>query len=107
MIAKELRDFREGMDGDVCRVLNAPYEIPRHRRGQARSSYHDVNMLGLSRKKHRGLTGGVAASNDNDVLSTAHLRFNRRGTIINANPFVALQIGQGQLPVPGSTCNDH
>src|SRR5437588_12763345 len=65
-------------------VIDAAYEIARHRFGKpVRSNQHGY-INSVLREKHRRLTSRVPSTDDDHLLAFAELRFHRRCEVVDA-----------------------
>src|SRR6202030_2603986 len=77
---------------DVRRRLDALDQIARHAGAKAAAADHHVNLAGVARQENRGLTGGVSAADQHDVLPGAQPRLDRRGPVPDAAAFEVREI---------------
>ena len=59
-------------------------QIARHRVRQTLPADHHVHVASAVREKDSRLSGGVAAADDDHFFCLAELRFDRRGSVIDA-----------------------
>src|SRR5258708_38162905 len=60
-----------------------------------------------SGKKDRSLAGRISAAGHNNFLISAKTRFSRSGSIVDALILISNVIGERQLSIPCSGCNDY
>ena len=80
-------------------VVDATYEVPRHRLCQGILANEQVDVPGGLREEHRGLAGGIASADDDDLLSDAQLRLHARGRVVHAGAFELRHVWNRRLAV--------
>ena len=91
-------------DLDVWRVLDPIDEVLRHLDPKIGIAAEKPNPAGVSRQKHGGLTGGVGAADDRDLLSLAAPGFEVRRRVVDRAGESVLS-GETQPPISGA-CRD-
>src|ERR1700676_5167686 len=91
-----------------CFVLfDAANKVARHRIGQLRRSNQNVDMFSRLRQKHSGLTGGIAAANNDHLAATTGLSFDESCAVIDARTFKTREVRDRKLAVSSSRGDDN
>src|SRR5262249_32386931 len=88
-----------GAQSDVRGLLDAADEVARHAGREAFAADEDVDLARGLREEHRGLTSGVAAADDDDVVRFAALGLDESRAVVDAGAFEALELGDLELSV--------
>ena len=91
--AGEPDDLGARQELDVRRRRDAIDQVLRHARREARATHQHPHLRRMHREKNRGLPGGVAAADQHDFFTRAHLRLDRRGPVPDAAAFHRREIG--------------
>ena len=97
-------DFGVEQHLDVGRLLDAVGQVARHVLVQVVAADHEVDFAGLPGEEDGGLSGGVAAADDDHVRTPAHLRLDRRRGVVDAaalEPLAAFDVQQAVVGAGG------
>ena len=99
LIALERNDLRAGVERDIRQSRDAIDEITRHRRFKPFAAHDEMNVFDLGRQEHHRLPGGVAATDQRDLLAFAQFRFDRRRPIGHAGALEAQEVRDVRLAI--------
>src|SRR4051812_2775481 len=105
MIAGEFNDLSVRVKLDPRIFFDAADKVLRHRfRKSARPNYHMDFARGLG-EVHRGLSGGIAAANHDNLFVAAELRLDEGGAVVNAFALELREVGHTDLVVRSASRN--
>ena len=105
--ALERVNLRARAQHHVRAVFDALDEVARHALCQPRASHQHVHFGRAVREEDRCLSGGVAASDDRDLLAFAELRFHVGGAVHHTRSLEARELGEGGFSIPRAAGDDH
>ncbi len=94
------------MQHDVRAVLDPLDEVPRHALRQPRAAHEDVHPDRAVREEDGRLSGGVATSDDGDLLPLAQLRLDVGGAVHDTRALESRELGEDRLPIPRAAGDD-
>ena len=96
VLAVQLGDFAAVADADAVAVELVD-QVVRHRLAEVGAAVQEGDEGAAAGEPDGGLAGRVAAADDPDPLAAADLRLRRAGRVEDADPLVALEVGDRQF----------
>src|SRR6266403_823956 len=92
-ISLKSHDLRSRSDLDCRGVFDTAKEVSRHALRETVRSNEHMNSSASLRQEHRGLTGRVRTTDDDDLIVVAKLRFfHERRVVVDADTFELTEI---------------
>src|SRR5436190_3517520 len=105
-VSLESGDLGAGVQLYPRALLDTSYQVARHRLRESSRSDQHVNFSRCLRQEYRGLTGGVPAADDHDILARAELRLDEGRAVVHAGALELGNVVERQLSVLRTSGDD-
>src|SRR5262249_42892782 len=106
-VAVQRNDLRAGTQDDLGALFDAANQVARHRVRQSVSAAQHVYARRGLREEPGSLSGGIATTDDSDLLVDTELSLHRRRTIVNTGAFKRRKVLERRLAILRAGGDDH